>query len=61
VKIYDISSSVLRMRNVAGESCRENQNKHFVFSNFSFFKNRAVCEKMWENYTVDPDRPQMKI
>jgi len=24
----------LRMRNVSGKHCRENQNTHFVFSNF---------------------------
>jgi hypothetical protein len=30
-----ISRSVLlRMRNVSGKSCRENQNTHFIFSNF---------------------------
>jgi hypothetical protein len=32
-----ISRSVLRrMRNVPDESCRGNQNTHFVFSNFFF-------------------------
>ena len=31
---FIISCSVLlRMRNVSDESCRENQNTHFVFSN----------------------------
>jgi hypothetical protein len=34
-------SFLLRMRNVSGITCSENQNKHFVFSNF-FFLNRAV-------------------
>jgi len=30
-----ISRSVLlRMRNVSGKSCRENQNTHFISSNF---------------------------
>ena len=39
-----ISRSVLlRMRNVSDKSCRENQNTHFVFSNF-FFENRAVYQ-----------------
>jgi hypothetical protein len=34
-----ISRSVLlRMRNVSDKSCRENQNTHFVFSNFFFSK-----------------------
>jgi hypothetical protein len=26
--------SLLRMRKISGKSCRENQNTHFVFSNF---------------------------
>jgi len=29
-------SVLLRMRNVSDKSCRENQNTHFVFSNFFF-------------------------
>jgi len=34
-----ISRSVLlTMRNVSGESCRKNQNTHFVFDNFFFSK-----------------------
>jgi hypothetical protein len=44
------------MRNVPDKSCTENQNTHFVSSNF-FFENRAVCEIMWENI-VDRGRPQ---
>jgi len=35
------------MKNVSDENCRENQNTHFVFSNF-FFENRAVYEIMWK-------------
>jgi hypothetical protein len=35
------------------ESCRENQNKHFKFCNFS--ENRAVYELMWKNM-VQPVR-----
>ena len=35
---------LLRMRNVSEKSCRENQNTHFVFSNF-FLK--SYC--LWEN------------
>ena len=47
---FIISRSVLlRMRNVSDKSCRENQNTHFVFSNF-FFENRAVYEITWEKY-----------
>jgi hypothetical protein len=36
-------SFLLRMRGVLDKSCRENQNKHFVFSNFfSFFFSKIV-------------------
>jgi hypothetical protein len=39
-----IRRSVLRrMRKVSDKRCRENQNTHFVFSNF-FFENCAVYE-----------------
>jgi len=48
------------MRNVSDKSCRENQNKNFVFSNFLRFENRAVDGKMWKNI-VEQGRPQMKI
>jgi len=41
-------SFLLRMRNVSKKSYRENQNVHFVFSNF-FFENRTVYEIIWEN------------
>ena len=37
-------SFLLRMRNVSGKSCRENQNTHFVFSNFF---SRKSC-RLWE-------------
>ena len=47
------------MRNVADKSCTENQNTHFVFSNF-FSENRAVYEIMWKNM-VQRGRPQMTI
>ena len=36
---------------------RENQNIHFMFNNFFFFKNCAVYEIMWKN-KVQLDRPQ---
>ena len=55
-----ISGSVLlKMRNVADTSCRENQNTHFVFSNFFFYENRAVYE-MLKN-VAKPGSPQMTI
>ena len=47
----------LRIRNVLGKSCRENQNTHFIFNNF-FFENRAVYEIMSKN-KVEPVGPQM--
>jgi hypothetical protein len=44
-----ISPSVLfRMRNVCNNSCMENQNTPFVFSNFFAPENRAVCVIMWK-------------
>jgi hypothetical protein len=40
---------------------RENQNTHFVFSNFFFpLESRAVDEIMWKNI-VERDRPQLTI
>ena len=45
------------MRNFSSKNCRETQNTHFVFSNFFFFENRAVYEKMWKNI-VERSRPQ---
>jgi ABC-type polar amino acid transport system ATPase subunit len=34
------------MKNVSDKSRRENQNTHFVFSNFFFFENRVVHENV---------------
>ena len=39
---------LLRMRNVTDKRCGENQNTHFVFSNF-FSKNCAFYEILWKN------------
>jgi hypothetical protein len=47
------------MTNVSDKICRENQNTHFVFSNF-LPENRVVYEIMWK-IVVQPDRPQMTI
>jgi len=49
--IFFISSRsfLLRMRNFSDKICRENQNTHFMFSNF-FFENRAVYEKKWKKF-----------
>ena len=38
--------------------CRENQNTHFMFRNFS--ENRAAYEIIGKN-TVQPDKPQITI
>jgi len=51
-------SIFLRMQNVAGKCCGENQNTHFMLSNL-FFNNRAIYE-MWKNIVV-LERPQMTI
>ena len=37
--------SLLRMRNVSNKSCRGNQNTHFVFNNFCFWKS----SHLWDN------------
>jgi len=56
---YLISCLVLlRMRNISGKSCRENQNAHFMFSNPFFPENRDIYEIMYKNMAV-PYRPQM--
>ena len=39
------------MGNVSNKRCRENQNTHFMFSNF-FSENRAVYEIMWKSVVV---------
>jgi hypothetical protein len=61
IHFFIISRSLLlRVGNVSDKSCRENQNTHFVLSEFPPPENRAVNEIMWKNI-VDPDRPQMLI
>ena len=50
---------LLKMRNISDESCRKNQNTHFMFNSF-FPENRAVYDIMSKNM-VEPDRPQMTI
>jgi hypothetical protein len=34
------------MRNVSDETCRENQNTRFMFDNFFFPQNHAVCDNV---------------
>jgi len=50
------------MRNVSDKSCRENQNKHFVFNKHCPPppENRAICEVLWKNI-LELGRPQMTI
>jgi hypothetical protein len=39
-----ISRSVLlRNKNISDKSCRETRNTHFLFNNFFFLENLAVC------------------
>jgi hypothetical protein len=45
------------MKNVLNKSCGENQNTHFIFSNF-FSENRAVYEIIAKD-VVEPEGPQM--
>ena len=54
-----VSHSVLRMRNAADRSWRENKNPHFMFNNF-FFQNCVIHEIMRKNM-VEPDRPEMAM
>ena len=51
-------SFLLRMRNVSGKSCWENQNTSFFVQKLFFFENRAVYEIMWKN-CVERDRLQI--
>ena len=49
-----------RMKNVSDKSCRENQNTHFVFSNFFLVENRAANEVTCKN-RVERGRAQLTI
>jgi len=50
-------SVLLRMRNVSGKSCRQNQKGHFMFNKVFFSK---IYYIMWKN-KVGPERPQMTM
>jgi hypothetical protein len=50
---------LLRMINCSDESSRENQNIHFMVSNF-YSEDRAVYEIIWTNI-VQRGRPQMTM
>jgi hypothetical protein len=47
------------MRNISDKSCKENQNTHFMSSNF-FLDNRAVCETMSKN-SIEPGMSHLTI
>jgi hypothetical protein len=47
------------MKGFSGKKCRENQNTHFMPSNF-ISENHAICEIMWKNM-VEPRMPQMMV
>jgi hypothetical protein len=47
-----------KMRNVSDKSCRENQNTHFMLSNF-FFSEIVPFYEIMSKVTVEPERPQM--
>jgi len=48
----------LRMRNVSGESCRENRNTHFVVNNS--FENFGIYVIMWKSI-IEWGRPQTTV
>jgi len=48
------------MRNVSDKISLEIQNTHFMFNNFLFLKNPAVCEIMLKNI-AQPDMSHMAI
>ena len=48
---------LLRMRNISDKSCRENQNTHFVFSNFFLLKILPFMRKRGKIF-VERGRPQ---
>jgi len=53
-----VSRSILRVRNFSDKFCRQNQDTHFIFSNFFSIDNRAVYETLLKNI-VDQIRPQV--
>jgi hypothetical protein len=50
---------LLRMRNISGEICKENQNNHLLTNN-CFNEFRVIYEIMWKNM-VEPDSLQMTV
>jgi hypothetical protein len=48
----------LELKHFSGQSCRGNQNTHFVFHSIFSPENRTVYEIMWKKYLA-PGRPKM--
>jgi hypothetical protein len=53
-----ISLWILWMRNMSHKACRENQNTHFMFSNF-FPKIVPFMRQLMHQNVVEPERPQV--
>ena len=59
IYIFIVSTSILfRIRNVSDNSCRENQNTHYLFNSF-FFKSYSLWDNVEKFYRVW--QPQMTI
>jgi hypothetical protein len=53
---YYLDDFFLRMRNVSGRRCTENQTTHFTLNTLFSPENPAVYKTMWKNM-ADPNRP----
>jgi hypothetical protein len=53
-------SVLVRMKNVSGKSCTENQNTRFVFSKLFFKKKTAIYEITWKNI-LELGKPQITL
>jgi hypothetical protein len=60
LRTFVISCGILRIiRNISDRSSRENQNTHFIFSNF-FPESLAVFDTICKNI-VEPDRSEVTM
>ena len=57
---WTLFTAIFQLLQYIYKVCRENQNTHFMFNNFLFFANPAVCEIMQKN-NVELRRLQMTI
>jgi hypothetical protein len=48
----------LKIRNISGRRCGENENTHFMLNKFS--ENCAIYEIMWENM-IQQEKEQMTV